>query len=266
MTDLVLTETNEGIVSLTLNDPVRRNPVSGMPMIDALLNALASAEADPDARVIILTGAGSAFSSGGDLKTMLEPGGLVSDDPVETRLNYKRGIQRLPLAFDALELPVIAAVNGPAIGAGCDLALMCDIRIAGRSARFAESFVKIGIVPGDGGAWLLPRVVGEAKAAEMALTGDMLDSEEALTCGLVSKVIEDDSLLDAARGIAARIAANPPHAVRMTKRLLKVGRSSSLQDLLDMSASMQSLAHTTSDHREAVAAFLEKRPPKFSGR
>lgn len=265
MSELVLSEMTDGIVTLTLNDPELRNPISGLPMVQALLDALTKAEAEPDARVIILTGAGSAFSSGGDLKKMLTPDGLAGKRPTETRLNYKRGIQRLPLAFDALELPVIAAVNGAAIGAGCDLSLMCDVRIAGASARFAESFVKLGIIPGDGGAWLLPRVVGYSKAAEMALTGDMLTAEQALACGLVSNVVPDDQLMTEARAVASRIAANPPHAVRMTKRLLKAGRSSTLADLLDMSAVMQSVAHTTDDNREAITAFLDKRAPNFTG-
>lgn len=265
MSELVLNAKADGIVTLTLNDPARRNPISGMAMVEALLDGLAAAEADPDVRCIVLTGNGSAFSSGGDLKTMLEPGGLVDEHPAKTRLNYKAGIQRLPLAFDALELPVVAAVNGPAIGAGLDLALMCDIRIAAASAKFAESFVKVGIVPGDGGAFLLPRVVGEAKAAEMALTGDMLGAEEALACGLVSRVVPDEELLDAARTVAQRIAANPPNAVRMTKRLLKIARTAGLAELLEVSAAMQALAHTTNDNREAVDAFLNKRQPSFNG-
>jgi len=169
------------------------------------------------------------------------------------------------LAFDRLEVPVIAAVNGPAIGAGCDLACMCDIRIAAESARFAESFVKLGIVPGDGGAWLLPRAVGYSKACEMAFTGDTLGAAEALACGLVSKVVPDAELMKEARALAERIAANPPHAVRMTKRLMREGRNVQLATLLELSAAMQSLAHATADHKEAVAAFLEKRKPEFKG-
>jgi enoyl-CoA hydratase/carnithine racemase len=265
MTDRVLTQIDDGIVTITLNDPEHRNPISELPMIEALLAAIESADADPTSRVVILTGAGSAFCSGGNIKKMAEVGGLVDARPAVTRRNYKQGIQRLPLAFDALEIPVIAAVNGPAIGAGCDLTLMCDIRIAAKSARFAESFVKLGIIPGDGGAWLLPRVVGYAKAAEMAFTGDPLSAEEALACGLVSRVVEDADLMPTARRLAERIAANPPHAVRMTKRLLKEGRHSSLAALLEVSAAMQALAHTTLDHREALEAFLAKRAPRFGG-
>lgn len=266
MTDAVLYEIDEaGVVTLTLNRPDLRNPISDRDMIDALLAALERLEADPAARVAILTGAGSAFSSGGNVREMLPGGSLNAGTPVATRAAYRRGIQKLPLAFAALEVPVIAAVNGAAIGAGCDLACMCDLRLASESARFAESFVKLGLIAGDGGAWLLPRVVGWSKAAEMALTGDAIDAAEALACGLVSRVVPEAELLDAARALARRIAVNPPHAVRMTKRLLWEGRRVDLAGLLELAAAMQSAAHTTADHAEAVAAFLEKRPPTFTG-
>jgi enoyl-CoA hydratase/carnithine racemase len=263
--DLVLYEVDAGIVTLTLNRPDLRNPISDMPMVEALLAALERLENDPAARVAILTGAGKGFSSGGNIQEMKAGGSLNAGSPVKTRAGYKRGIQRLPLAFAALEVPVIAAVNGAAIGAGCDLACMCDLRIAGESARFAESFVKLGLIAGDGGSWLLPRVIGWSKAAEMALTGDMIDAQEALACGLVSRVVPDAELMDAARALARRVAANPSHAVRMTKRLLWEGRRSDLASLLEMAAAMQATAHTTSDHAEAVDAFLEKRAPRFSG-
>jgi enoyl-CoA hydratase/carnithine racemase len=191
-------------------------------------------------------------------------GGLVDAHAIQTRQNYRRGIQRLPLLFEQIEIPVIAAVNGPAIGAGCDLACMCDVRIAGESARFAESFVKLGIVPGDGGAWLLPRVVGFSKACELAFTGDLINARDALACGLVSQVVADGELLAAATTLAARIAANPPHAVRMTKRLMREARTASLSTILELSAAAQALSHTTADHAEAVSAFIAKREPRFA--
>ncbi|MFA7601550.1 MAG: crotonase/enoyl-CoA hydratase family protein [Novosphingobium sp.] len=266
MTDAVLyTAGDDGIVTLTLNRPEMRNPITDHEVIDALLAALARLEADPTARVAILTGAGKGFSSGGNIQEMRPGGNVNAGTPVRTRLAYKRGVQRLPLAFAALEVPVIAAVNGPAIGAGCDLACMCDLRVAGQSARFAESFVKLGLIAGDGGSWLLPRVIGWSKAAEMALTGDMIDAGEALACGLVSQVVPDAELMDAARALARRIAANPPHAVRMTKRLLWEGRRADLATLLEMASAMQAAAHTTADHAEAVDAFLAKRKPAFKG-
>ncbi|MCB2059359.1 MAG: crotonase/enoyl-CoA hydratase family protein [Novosphingobium sp.] len=267
MSEALLYEADEdGIVTLTLNRPELRNPISDMEMIDALLSALERLESDSSARVAILTGAGKGFSSGGNIREM-KPGStsLNAGAPAVTRRNYKRGIQRLPLAFAALEVPVIAAVNGAAMGAGCDLACMCDLRIASQSAIFAESFVKLGLIAGDGGAWLLPRVVGWSKAAEMALTGDPIDAAEALACGLVSQVVPDAELMDAAHALARRIAANPTDAVRMTKRLLWEGRRADLSSILEMAAPMQAAAHTTGDHAEAVDAFLEKRKPSFKG-
>lgn len=264
MGNLVLRQDKDAIVTLTLNQPETRNPISELPMIEALLDALHEADADAATRVIILTGAGSAFSSGGNVKKMKQGLGLADAQAVRTRGNYRHGIQRIPLAFERLETPVIAAVNGPAIGAGCDLAMMCDIRIAGESAIFAESFVKLGLIPGDGGAWLLPRIVGQSKAFEMSLTGDLVKAPEALACGLVSQVVPDDQLLGATHELAERIAANPPHAVRMTKRLLKESRAASLPALLELSAAMQSLAHTTEEHAEAVDAFIERRKPNFT--
>lgn len=265
MTDLVLEERQGAVVTLTLNMPELRNPISDPEMIEALEAALRRHDADIETRALVLTGAGPGFSSGGNLKKMGEEGGLNAKLPAETRRNYRYGIQRLPLLFEALEVPVVAAVNGAAIGAGCDLTCMCDLRIAGESAVFAESFVKLGIVPGDGGAWLLPRVVGFSKACEMALTGDRLSAAEALACGLVSRVVPDAELLGEARALAARIAANPPHAVRMTKRLLREASQANLKTVLELSAAMQALNHATADHNEAVAALLEKRRPAFKG-
>lgn len=263
---LVLSEMDaDGIVTLTLNDPATRNAISDTPMIEALLAAIEAANRNPAARVVILTAAGKVFSSGGNIKKMGKAGGLNDPLPARTRLNYREGIQRLPLAFEALEIPVIAAVNGPAIGAGCDLTLMCDLRIAAQSAKFAESFVKLGIVPGDGGAWLLPRVVGFSKACEMALTGDPVDAEEALKIGLVSRIVPDEGLMNAARALAQRIAANPAHAVRMTKRLLRESSTQRLDQFLELSAAFQALAHATADHDEAMAAMLERRQPKYTG-
>ena len=266
MTDIVLRSMEDGIITLKLNRPEMRNPISDDDMVEALVAALQSADVDMSVRVVVLTGEGTTFSSGGNLNKMGDAAGVNDPLPAQTRRNYKWGIQRLPLLFESLEVPVIAAVNGPAIGAGCDLACMCDVRIAAQGARFAESFVKVGLVPGDGGAWLLPRIVGFSKACEMALTGDAIDAEEALACGLVSQVVPNNDLTAAARHLALRIAANPPHVVRMTKRLLREASTANLTTILEMSAAMQALAHATSDHREAVAALLGNRRPSFRGR
>jgi enoyl-CoA hydratase/carnithine racemase len=260
MSDKVLYQQDGQIVTITLNDPAMRNPISERETVDAVVAALERLNQERTARVAILTGAGTAFSSGGDLRAMRKALEGRAERPALTTQYYKFGIQRIPLAFEKLDVPIIAAVNGPAIGAGLDLACMCDMRIAAESARFAESFVKV-----DGGAWLLPRVVGYSKACEMAFTGDMLNAQEALACGLVSRVVPDTALLDTAKALAERIAVNPPYAVRMAKRLLIEGRHSRLDTVLELSASLQALAHATGDHREAVNAFLEKRAPMFKG-
>ena len=265
MTDPILCTRDGAILTITLNLPEKRNPISDPVVIDRLEEALRAADADIGVRVVILTGAGSAFSSGGDLKAMKAGVGLRAQLPAQTRRNYREGIQRLPLLFQALEVPVIAAVNGPAIGAGLDLACMCDVRVAADTAVFAESFVKVGIVPGDGGAWLLPRIVGFSKATELALTGETISASEALGIGLVSRVVPGGELMAAARAVADRIAVNPPHAVRMTKRLLREGQTATLANILELSAAMQSLAHATRDNDEAMDAFLEKRTPRFTG-
>ncbi len=263
-TQAVLYEQEEGVVLLTLNRPEKRNPISEPDVVDALVAALGRLNSDRSVRAAILTGAGTAFSSGGDIRAMQAALDTRATSPVHTQDYYRDGIQRIPLAFEKLEVPIIAAVNGAAIGAGNDLACMCDIRIAGQSARFAESFVRLGIIAGDGGAWLLPRLVGHSKACELAFTGDMIDANEALACGLVSKVVPDAELLDAARGVAKRIAANPSHAVRMTKRLIMQGRDMRLDASLEMAAAMQALSHTAPDHREAVDAFVGKRAARFN--
>ena len=264
MSDFLKYEQDGHIVTLTLNDPERRNPLTGNTAVQELVAAIDRIEADASVRAVILTGAGSAFCSGGNVRDMdRHASGDMTG--MEIRQEYRRGIQRLPLALFNLEVPVIAAVNGPAIGAGLDLACMCDIRIASESARFAESFVKLGIIPGDGGAWLLPRIVGLSRAAELTFTGQIIDAHQALVWNLVSRVVLAESLMDAARGIADAIAANPPHAVRMAKRLIREGMHSRLDTLLEMSAAFQTLSHQTADHREAVSAFMEKRTPVFEG-
>ena len=250
------------VVTLTMNQPERRNTLTGNTAIPEFVEACARIDADRGVKAVILTGAGSAFCAGGDVNAMqrfVDP----SCEPASILEEYETGIQRLTRSLYNLEVPAIAAVNGPAIGAGCDLACMCDIRIASESATFAESFIKVGIVPGDGGAWLLPRVVGMSKAAEMSFTGEMLTAEDALRCGLVSRVVPPPALLDAAQELAGRIAANPGQTLRLTKKLLRETQNLDLDGALRLSAAYQALAHKTRDHAEAVAAFKEKRKPRF---
>jgi 2-(1,2-epoxy-1,2-dihydrophenyl)acetyl-CoA isomerase len=266
MSDFVLFEQAERVVTLTLNRPDERNALGSHAACAALADAVARANADASVSCIILTGAGSAFCAGGNVKKMLDRAGIGRQaTPAATRTNYKRGIQRIPLALWDAEVPTIAAVNGPAIGAGCDLACMCDIRIASDKAQFAESFLKVGLVPGDGGAWLLPRVVGFSKAAELTFTGDVLGAQQAREIGLVSQVVPHEELLPAAQALAARIAAQPPQALRLAKRLLRESHHARLADILELSAAYQALVHESADHAEAVTAFIEKRPPVFRG-
>ena len=245
-----------------MNAPDVRNALTGNSAVDEFVAAVERINADPSVRVMILTGAGTVFSSGGNVKDMKRfTGDAVSS--AEIVKWYRTGIQRLPLALHKLEVPSIAAVNGAAVGAGCDLACMCDMRIASTAASFAESFIRVGLIPGDGGAWLLPRVVGMSKAMEMSFTGDAVKAGEALAIGLVSRVVEPDALLREAGVLAARIARNPGSTLRLTKRLLREGQHQRLDSLLELSAALQSVAHKTPAHAEAVNAFIEKREPKF---
>ena len=263
MQDFLKSERDGAVLVLTMSQPATRNALTGNTAVEEFVQACAAVVRDPGVRAVVLTGEGPVFSSGGNVKDMqrYESGDL---SPEVIREEYRNGIQRLPKALYNLDVPVICAVNGPAIGAGLDLTCMCDIRIASEKATFAESFVKVGIVPGDGGAWLLPRVVGMSKASEMAFTGDALDAHEALACGLVSRVVPHEDLMTAALQLAARIAANPGGVLRMTKRLLREGQRSSLESLLELSAGYQAIAHMSPDHHEAVRAFVEKRKPKFA--
>jgi 2-(1,2-epoxy-1,2-dihydrophenyl)acetyl-CoA isomerase len=266
MGDFVNIEKRGKIAILTLDHPDRLNAIGEAQDCHDIVDALSDIAADRSVSAAILTGAGRAFSAGGNLQGMKDRNGIGPlEHPASTRTNYRAAVQKIPRAFRELEVPVIAAINGPAIGLGNDLACLCDIRIASKGAKFAASFIKMGLVPGDGGAWILPRVVGFSKAAEMILTGDVLNAEQALACGLVSQLAEPDDLMDAALAMAGRIAANPARTLRMAKRLLVTAQDASLDVVLEMSAAMQAIAHETADHAEAVNAFLEKRPPNFTG-
>jgi enoyl-CoA hydratase/carnithine racemase len=263
MSTILKQERHGAIMVWTLDQPQTRNALTGNNAASEFVQACEAVARDTSIRVVVLTGAGPVFSSGGNVKDMQKyehnsiPTEVIRDE-------YRHGIQRIPKALYPLDVPVICAVNGPAIGAGLDLTCMCDIRIASETALFAESFVRVGIVPGDGGAWLLPRVVGMSKACEMAFTGEAINAQQALACGLVSRVVPADQLMNEAMALAQKIAANPGTVLRMTKRLLREGEKSSLESLLELSAGYQAIAHHTADHHEAVRAFIEKRPPKFS--
>jgi enoyl-CoA hydratase/carnithine racemase len=258
MEDFLKLERQGGVLIATMNRPQTRNALSDSDAVDALVAMCETVNRDLSVRAVILTGAGSAFSSGGNLKTLRQEMGAGRGEPPLSRYAYRDGIQRVPLALCNLEVPTIAAVNGPAVGAGNDLACMCDIRIASEKARFAASFVQLGLLPGDGGAWLLPRAVGMSRACEMAFTGDAIDATQALSWGLVSQVVAQEALLPAALELAQRIAKNPPHALRMTKRLLREGQLARLETVLEMSAGFQALAHHTAEHEAALDGMLKR--------
>lgn len=254
------------VASLTLNRDDVRNALTGTALIEDIVDTVQWVNRTDGISVLILTGAGSAFSAGGNIKEMRDRNGAFAGDALELQRRYRLGIQRIPLALHSAEVPVIAAVNGPAVGAGFDLACMCDLRIAASGALFGETFINLGIIPGDGGAWFLQRLLGYQRAVELTLTGRLVKAEEALALGLVLEVVAPNQLLSRAHALAADIAAKPPQTVRLTKRLLKIAQRQELPDFLDLSACFQGMCHNTEDHVEAVKAFLEKREGKYQGR
>jgi enoyl-CoA hydratase/carnithine racemase len=253
------------VVTLTINRPETRNPLGEEGDGELFAAAAARINADRDVRCAILTGAGKAFSAGGNLKAMRERSGSFAGSGVAIRERYRNGIHRMVRAVWGIEVPVIAAVNGPAIGLGNDVACLADMRIAADSAIFGATFLKVGLVPGDGGAWILPRTIGMARAAELFFTGDTIDAPTALAWGLVSKIVPADQLMGEAEALAARVCRQPPDVLRMTKKLMREGQGTSFDTIMEMSAGMQALAHLTSDHAEAVAAFFEKRNAEYKG-
>ena len=241
----------------TINLPGTGNAITDAGFLDALEAAVHAANADTTTRAVILTGAGRIFSAGGNVRDMAEGHGVFGLHGAPQRTGYTSGIQRIPRVMAQCEVPVIAAINGAAVGAGCDLAMMCDLRIAADTAFFAESFVQLGLIPGDGGCWFLPRIIGPERAAEMTFTGDRVDAHTALQWGMVSRVVSGEELLPQARHLASRIAKNRTQALRMAKRLLLESRQSSLESLLTLSAAMQPLAHQDPEHRERVTRWAE---------
>lgn len=262
----ILFEVDNHIATLTLNQPKLRNSISEIEVVEEFIDALDQAAKMKDLRCLIITGAGSAFSSGGNIKHMLNKDGMFAGEANDIRENYGKVIQRIPLALYQLDIPTIAAVNGPAVGAGCDLTMYCDMRIASTQATFAESFIKVGIIPGDGGAWILPKIAGYGRAAEMAFTGEAISAQQAYDWGMLNKLVEPETLMDEAYALAKRIAKNPPQALRATKQLMRAATNMPLDTLLQMSAGIQANLHQTEDHLEAVKALIEKREPEYKGK
>jgi len=251
----------DGIGTILLNRPHRKNAFT-LDMIDTWARALRDARTDPDVRVVVLTGAGDAFCSGVDLDRRQD---ATPATPLERKENLSERIHRIPFALEDLDKPVIAAINGVAVGAGMDMALMCDMRIMARSARLSEGYVRVGLVPGDGGCYYLPRLVGTAKALELLLTGDFIDAEEAGRLGIANHVVEDADLAGAVATLARKIADGPPVAIRTIKRAVYQSARSDLRTALDLISSHMAVVTSTEDSAEALAAFREKRPAHFIG-
>ena len=254
------------VVIVTLNRPAERNAITDVSQCREIVALCGDLAEDRSVRAMVLTGAGTAFCAGGNIKQMRDREGTFAGTPYDQRSAYRTTFQTIANALYALEVPVVAAINGPAIGLGLDIACMCDIRIMSSAATVAESYVKLGIIPGGGGAWALPRVIGLARASQLTLTGELIDAATALQYGLVSEIVEPDVLIDRARAIAATIAANPGHATRMAKRLIREGMDMKLPTALEMAAAYQALSHHTADHLEAVDAFLARRQPELLDR
>lgn len=236
------------VCRLTLNRPERRNALNKS-LVNDIIDALNRVQNHPEVRCLILTGEGKSFCAGGDIEEMKHATGLFEGSGEELADRYRQGIQQIPLKLNQLKAPVISAINGAAYGAGCDMAFYCDLKIAVKGAQFAENFVKIGIIPGDGGAWLLPRIFGPTIAAELALTGRPFTAEEALQWGGINRVVEADQLQQTAMDTARAIANNPPFAVQNARQLLRSSLDISLADHLDQAAQIQAQCHADSDHK-----------------
>ena len=265
MSDVIKLERNGAIAVLTLNRPDTMNALGELGDGDAVASTCAELAADKTVRAAILTGAGRAFSAGGNLKAMLAGEGNFAGNPAMVREGYRSNIHKALRALHSLDVPLIAAVNGAAIGLGCDLACLADIRLGSSKAVFGVTFLKVGIVPGDGGTWILPRVIGMSRAAELFYTGRVIQASQAEEWGLVSRVVEPDMLMAEAYALAEEIAAQPPYQLRATKAMLRQGQSISYDTALELAASTQSLMHHTQDHKEGVRSILEKRPAIFTG-
>lgn len=256
----LLVDRGGAVATITLNRPEARNALD-MTMRRELLAALDAVEADPEARVLVLTGGGGHFCAGGDVKLMRERRQTSAEGRERVGL-----LNRLVLRLADFPRPTIAMVDGSAVGAGCNLALCCDLIVAADRARFGEVFNRIGLVPDGGGTWLLPRLVGLARAKELIYTAEIIDAAEAQRIGLVNRVVPASELAAATRALAERIAAGPPDVLRMAKRLVNAAAVSDLPHALEMEALSQAIAIAGEDHQEGLRAFFDRRPPRFGGR
>ncbi len=254
----IKTATDAGVARITLDEPEIRNAITGEEMLEALLDALDDAESDPTVSVVVIDAEGPAFSAGGNIKDMEAREGLFAGSPAELTEKYRHTIQQLTRFMTTTDLVTIASVNGPAVGAGFDLVLGCDLRLGSRNARFAHTFIEMGIIPGDGGAWLLPRVVGWQRATELAMTARFITAAEAESYGVLLEVVPEDKLDARVDELARTIASKPVPAVLLAKRLLRQARSMDLDGFLELSAALQAVAHSTPEHQTAIADYVAK--------
>lgn len=270
MADDILYDVSDHVATITLNRPDRMNSFSDG-LLGGWAEAITTAAQDDDVRVVVVTGEGRAFCAGADLKA-----GTGGDDgkvslgsdatPAERRNSLRFSVHRVPQALEYLDKPYIAAVNGPAVGAGMDMASMADIRIASDRARFGMTYVNVGIVPGDGGAWLLPRIVGTQRALELIWSGEVFEADRALDIGYVSRVVPHEQLMEETLAFAQTIAAGPPLAIQMAKRLVYRGLNQTFMEGLEGAQAAMTIVQSSDDAKEGPRAFREKRPPNFSGR
>lgn len=253
-----------GVGTILLNRPERKNAFT-VEMVDRWAEVLREVRRDDAVGVVVVTGTGDAFCSGGELSG-LAPGEEGGPTTYERKSFLTEHVHQVALALEDLDKPVVAAVNGVAVGAGMDMALMCDMRFMARSARMSQGYIKVGLVPGDGGCYWLPRLCGTAKALELILTGDPVDAEEALRIGVVNRVYDDEALMEETRAFAERLAAGPPTITRMVKRAVYQSARSDLRTSLDLISSHMAVVQSMEEHAEAFNAFREKRPPNFEGR
>lgn len=263
MSEHLLVERRGGVLLLTMNRPEALNAL--MPsMTDEMRRTVEDAVTDSDVRALVITGAGRAFSAGGDVKNMAAQTGRRTPNDVRRRI--REGTGPLIMAIATIEKPVVAAVNGLAYGGGFSIAMACDIVYAARSARFAQAFVKRGLVPDTGSTWFLPRLIGPWRARELMFTGEPVDAERANALGLVNRVCDDATVLDEAIALAEKLAAGPTMAIGMIKTLVSEGMRGDLRQAIDAEADAQGIAMESEDFREGVAALLDKRDPAFQGR
>lgn len=254
-------EVHERVATITLDRPERKNAFT-LAMVDAWAESLVEAADDDRVRSLVITGAGDSFCSGVDLSALAE----VESSPLGRKRMLMERVHKVALALDDLDKPIVAAMRGVAVGAGLDMALLCDMRFAGRSVRLSEGYIKVGLVPGDGGSWLLPRLVGTAKAMELLMTGDVVDADEALRLGMVNRVYDDEVVLEQTQAFAAQLAAAPPVQIAMIKRLVRFSERMDLRSHLDLVSSHFGVVSSLADYTESQAAFKERRPGDYRGR